>query len=105
MYIRALKLPKNPSQSLFLWGPRQTGKTTLLKQTYPQAYRVDLLKSDILMRYLQHPYVFREEIMALPQGKLIVVDGDSIKELGKYTAKVKLHKEVEVDLQFEVIAE
>jgi large subunit ribosomal protein L9 len=37
--------------------------------------------------------------------KLIHVDGESIKELGEYTAKVMLHKEVEVDLKFEVIAE
>ena len=37
--------------------------------------------------------------------KLIVVDGDSIKELGTHTAKIKLHKEVEVDLKFEVVAE
>jgi len=37
--------------------------------------------------------------------KLIIVDGDSIKELGQYIAKVKLHKEVEVELKFEVVAE
>lgn len=37
--------------------------------------------------------------------KLIIVDGESIKELGQYSARVKLHKEVEVDLKFEVIAE
>jgi large subunit ribosomal protein L9 len=37
--------------------------------------------------------------------KLIIVDGESIKELGEYKAKVKLHKEVEIDLKFEVVAE
>ena len=37
--------------------------------------------------------------------KLIEVDGDSIKELGTYKARVKLHKEVELDLNFEVFAE
>ena len=37
--------------------------------------------------------------------KIIHVDGESIKELGEYTAKVMLHKEVEVDLKFEVVAE
>ena len=74
MYKRLLNLPKTPKQSLFLWGPRQTGKTTLLKQTYPDAYRIDLLKSEILLRYLKQPSIFREEIMALPLSKLIVVD-------------------------------
>ena len=37
--------------------------------------------------------------------KNISVDGDSIKELGEYTAKIKLHKEVTVELKFEVYAE
>ena len=37
--------------------------------------------------------------------KKIVVDGDSIKELGNYTAKLNLHKEVRFDIKFEVVAE
>jgi large subunit ribosomal protein L9 len=37
--------------------------------------------------------------------KNIEVDGDSIKELGEYKAKVRLHKEVNVEIQFEVFAE
>ena len=36
--------------------------------------------------------------------KLIVVK-DTIKEVGKYTAIVKLHKEVSVEIPFEVVAE
>ncbi|MBU2579310.1 DUF4143 domain-containing protein [Patescibacteria group bacterium] len=74
MYKRLLKLPICPKQSFFLWGSRQTGKTTILKETYPNALRVDLLKSDILMRYLQRPAFFREEIMALDSKQLIIVD-------------------------------
>ncbi len=37
--------------------------------------------------------------------KKIVVDGESIKELGNYTAKLNLHKEVRFDIKFEVVAE
>jgi len=37
--------------------------------------------------------------------KKIHVDGDSIKEVGSYTAKIFLHKEVIVDIAFEVFAE
>lgn len=37
--------------------------------------------------------------------KKIVVDGDSVKELGTYTAKVNLHKEVRFEIKFEVVAE
>lgn len=74
MYKRCLNLVKTPSQSFFLWGPRQAGKTTLLKQMYPEALRIDLLRSDLVIRYLQHPSVFREEVMALPQSKLVIID-------------------------------
>lgn len=37
--------------------------------------------------------------------KQIKIAEDSIKEIGKYTAKIKLHKEVVVDFDFEVITE
>ena len=37
--------------------------------------------------------------------KNIQVDGESIKELGEYIAKIKLHKDVTVELKFEVFAE
>lgn len=37
--------------------------------------------------------------------KHIQVDGESIKELGEYIAKIRLHKEVAVELKFEVYAE
>jgi uncharacterized protein len=74
MYKRFLSLPKKPEQSFFLWGPRQAGKTTLLKQAYPEAYRVNLLKSDLVIRYLQNASIFREEVMALPRTKIVVID-------------------------------
>ncbi len=37
--------------------------------------------------------------------KKIHVDGDSIKDVGTYTAKIILHKEVSVNMNFEVFAE
>lgn len=37
--------------------------------------------------------------------KQINISEDSIKELGTYTAKIKLHPKVEFDLQFEVVKE
>ncbi len=37
--------------------------------------------------------------------KKIIVDGESIKNIGNYTAKVRLHKEIECEINFEVIAE
>lgn len=37
--------------------------------------------------------------------KHIEVDGESIKELGNYKAKIKMHKEISVEIDFEVFAE
>jgi large subunit ribosomal protein L9 len=37
--------------------------------------------------------------------KKIHLDGDSIKEVGQYKAVVKLHKDVEVELELDVVAE
>ena len=48
-----------------------------------------------------HPAAINYEI----DRKKIHVDGDSIKELGTYTAKINLHKEVKLEIKFEVVAE
>lgn len=39
------------------------------------------------------------------ERKLISFNEDVIKEIGKYTAKIKLHKEVSVEIPFEIVAE
>ena len=45
MFKRNLPLPPPGEDTFFLWGPRQIGKTTLLRQCYPGARWVDLLKA------------------------------------------------------------
>ena len=37
--------------------------------------------------------------------KIILIKDESVKELGHYTAQVKLHREVSVDVEFDVVAE
>jgi len=37
--------------------------------------------------------------------KTITIDGEAIKVVGKYTAKIKLHRDIIVEIPFEVIAE
>ncbi len=74
IYKRLLQLPEKPSKSFFLWGPRQTGKTTLLKAVYPDALRIDLLKTDDLVRFAQRPALLRELVLAQPANKLVVID-------------------------------
>jgi predicted AAA+ superfamily ATPase len=72
-YKRTLKLPQDKSESFFLWGPRQSGKSTLLKLLYPEAVWIDLLKSEEFRRYLSNPEILRQELLTLPQSKRLVV--------------------------------
>ena len=74
MFKRQIPLPARPTESFFLWGPRQTGKSTLLKSLYPKAVWIDLLKSDEYVRYAQRPALLREELETEPKGRLVVVD-------------------------------
>jgi predicted AAA+ superfamily ATPase len=73
MLDRALKLPRRPAASFFLWGPRQTGKSTLLLATYPKAHRVDLLTSRDFARLARDPGMLREEVEAA-RARFVVID-------------------------------
>jgi predicted AAA+ superfamily ATPase len=73
-YIRrALELPEPGAETFFLWGPRQSGKTTLLRERYPQAVWIDLLKADEFRRYATRPELLREEL-ARNGARFVVVD-------------------------------
>ena len=64
MYKRTLDLTDLPDESCFLWGARQTGKSTLLKETFVTAMYYDLLHSDVYRRLLSQPSLLREEVLA-----------------------------------------
>jgi uncharacterized protein len=74
MFKRALNLPSPGTATFFLWGPRQTGKTTLLRAKYPDALWIDLLKADEFRRYLQNPESLREALAARDSIRQVVVD-------------------------------
>jgi uncharacterized protein len=74
MFKRSLALPRPGAETFFLWGPRQTGKTTLLRQAYPNAYWIDLLKADEFRRYLDRPESLREELASIAAPAQIVID-------------------------------
>ncbi len=76
MYKRLLELPAAGTETFFLWGPRQTGKSTLLRRCYPQALWIDLLKSEELIRYATRPELLRQELTAdnIDPARQIVID-------------------------------
>ena len=46
MLPRKIDLQDAKNENVFLWGARQTGKSTLLKALFPNERYIDLLKSD-----------------------------------------------------------
>lgn len=74
MFGRSVRLPPPGRETFFFWGPRQTGKTTWLRATYPDARWVDLLKADEYRRYLEHPEFLRHELAAGPVPAQVVID-------------------------------
>jgi predicted AAA+ superfamily ATPase len=71
---RKLNLPPPGKETYFLWGPRQTGKSTLLKATYPDAVWIDLLKAEEFRRYLQNPEFLRQELPQKGDMPFVVID-------------------------------
>ncbi len=73
-YNRLIDLSDISRKSLFLLGPRQTGKSTLLKSEFPECPLINLLKSDQFLKYQLNPTLFREEILTKTNTLPIIVD-------------------------------
>ena len=75
MFKRNLSLSRPGTETFFLWGPRQTGKSTLLRQAYGDGRWVDLLKAEEFRRYLARPELLRQEIEAeapTPRRQIVI---------------------------------
>ena len=74
-YKRLLAVESQPSRSFFLWGARQTGKSSLLKAAFPGALFIDLLHTDQYAKYKKQPHLLRWELSS-PQFKkrLVIID-------------------------------
>ena len=59
-------------KSHFLLGPRQTGKTTLLRHTLPEARVYDLLDASLYLALSHRPSRLAEELG--PKDKVVVID-------------------------------
>ena len=67
MYSRSIQLPDN--NSFFLFGPRGTGKSTLLRDQFKKTADtailwLDLLDPELEERYSQQPHLLKEELIA-----------------------------------------
>ena len=73
-YERLQKIIDIHDDSVFLWGARQVGKSTLVKKLFPDAKVYDLLKSDEYSRLLRRPQLLREELISYDETKIVVID-------------------------------
>jgi predicted AAA+ superfamily ATPase len=72
-YSRILRIDLRRHNAAFLWGPRKVGKSTLLKQQFPDAHFFDLLQSELKTSLLLRPSLLREDVAA-NRYDLVVVD-------------------------------
>ena len=73
-YDRMQKILDIQDDSVFLWGARQVGKSTLVKKLFPDAKVYDLLKSDEYSRLLRKPQLLREELISYDEAKIVIID-------------------------------
>lgn len=83
-------------KSLFLFGPRQTGKSTLLRSTFPTAKYYDLLHDDIFRELSANPEIIRQALM--PEDRLIIID--EVQKLPRILDEVHSMIESRKDLRF-----
>ncbi len=74
MLERIFQINKELDGSIFLFGGRQTGKTTILRQQFPNATFFDLLDTNVRRRLQQRPVLLYETLKDKPAGTLVIID-------------------------------
>jgi predicted AAA+ superfamily ATPase len=81
MYKRLLTIPLKERKSFFLFGPRGTGKTTLLKKLFPNVLFVNLLQSEYYNRLSSDPGLIQKMIPPQYTDWIIIDEIQRIPEL------------------------
>lgn len=74
MIERVLKITDAEEESVFLFGARQTGKTTLLLKLFPDNRFYDLLETDTYERLRRNPALLRQELASAQAGEIVIID-------------------------------
>ena len=71
MYPRLLS---TPTGSVFLFGPRGTGKSTWIRDRFPDTVTYDLLDTGEALRLSKDPHALHRELVTLPRESWVVID-------------------------------
>lgn len=74
MLPRYLDIRQELETSIFLFGARQTGKSTLLKQQLRDAVYIDLLDTELRMRFQRRPSLLYSMLKDNPSERTVVID-------------------------------
>lgn len=74
MIERILNLREFTEDSIFLWGARQTGKSTMLMEQFRDAKYYDLLESDLYERFRRNPSMLRHELEMADTDTVVIID-------------------------------
>ncbi len=98
MFTRYLQ-NKLPEASFFLFGPRQVGKSTLLKSEKPH-FTIDLLDPELQLTYNKSPNLLRQQLDDLTPGENQKILIDEIQRVPILLDIVHAIMEQRPDLQF-----
>lgn len=74
MKERIYKFDSKLEDSIFLFGARQTGKSTILHQQFPDAIFIDLLDTALKGRFERRPGLLYEMLNDKPAGTVVIID-------------------------------
>ena len=74
MYRRIFDIESKLDEGMFLFGARQTGKSTLLKERFKGAIYYDLLNPNVRRALKLNPNSLWEALQDKPAGTLVIVD-------------------------------
>ena len=71
---RNLQISRELDGSIFLFGARQTGKSTILRQQFPNSIYLDLLDTSLKNRFFKKPSLLYEMLHEKEEGTLVIID-------------------------------
>lgn len=74
MYDRILNIDNEYNDSIFLFGARQTGKTTWLTSQFPDCRYYDLLRPSEFERLLRQPELLSQELEDFGENDTVIID-------------------------------